>query len=172
MRMWRNGLLLVGNFSLIGSLVPCVVKILLHCSDALKVKKTLDEEILRCIVENHKRVMLSYSRLWTGESRGSQASCLPSCSSPVMLEWWHPILHKPEDPPNLVLFLIIALLFFSLEFSRFRSNSIFPDYKGNIYLWYFVVHTSVWHHPCWHLSSWCDYWQHCLSLSEVSWLEP
>lgn len=67
----------MGNFSLIGSLIPCVVKILLQCSNALKVKKTLDEEILRCIVENHKRVMLSYRRLWTGEVT-RQPSKLPS----------------------------------------------------------------------------------------------
>lgn len=44
--MCVNGFLLLSNFSFIGCSIHYVVKILLDCSDDLKVKKTLNEKIL------------------------------------------------------------------------------------------------------------------------------
>lgn len=80
--MCVSGFLLLSNFSFIGCLKNYVVKIVLDCSNDLKVKKTP-----RCTAESHQRVM-SNSRLWARRVvRGSQARCLPSYSVPSMLEW-------------------------------------------------------------------------------------
>ena len=59
-----------------------VVKIVLDCSNDLKVKKTP-----RCTAESHKSVV-SNSRLSAGRFVGGrQAHCLAGCSVPWMLEW-------------------------------------------------------------------------------------
>lgn len=80
-RVWV-GFLLLSNVSFIGCLMNYVVKIVLDCSNDLKVKKTP-----RCTAESHKSVV-SNSRLWAGRLlRGRQAHCLPGCSVPSMLEW-------------------------------------------------------------------------------------
>lgn len=50
--MCVNGFLLLSNFSFIGCSIHYVVKILLDCSDDLKVKKTLDEKIDQQLYES------------------------------------------------------------------------------------------------------------------------
>lgn len=85
-----SGFLLLSNFSFMGCLMNYVVKIVLDCSNDLKVKKT------RCTAESHKSVM-SNSRVWARRVvRGSQARCLPSYSVPSILEWQHVSLCELE----------------------------------------------------------------------------
>lgn len=77
------------TFLFFGCSIYCIFKILLDCSDDLKVKKTLDEEILGVL----QRIIKGSCCLTAGEGQAShdreprtrwylpQISCLPSCSS-------------------------------------------------------------------------------------------
>ena len=109
--MCVNGFLLLSNFSFTGCSIHYVVKILLDCSDDLKVKKTLDEKILGV----QQRV--TKGSCWpTADCGQTSAEREPGVLFQValflsMLDWQYRSLCKLEGPVTPALFLFVALLF-------------------------------------------------------------